>query len=102
MLNKRFIGSQLALTLGTSGMLGGISAISSGVSTGGLFTGPIMILGAAAYNSRKRRLLRLKPETTARKAFEGICLGLTATMWLGVPGLGVCAAGVRGPRRSAS
>ncbi len=39
MLNKRFIGSQLALVLGTSGMLGGITAISSGGSTGGLFTG---------------------------------------------------------------
>ena len=88
MLNKRFIGSQLALVLGTSGMLGGITAISSGGSTGGLFTGPIMILGAAAYSSRKRRRLGLKPETAARKTFEGICLGLITMMWLGVSDLG--------------
>ena len=88
MLNKRFIGSQLALVLGTSGMLGGITAISSDGSTGGLFTGPLMILGAAAYSSRKRRRIGLKPETAARKTFEGICLGLITTMWLGVSDLG--------------
>ena len=83
MLNKRLIGSQVTLVLGTSGMLSGLATVTSGASTSGLITGPVMILGAAAYSSRKRRLLGLKPETTARKTFEAVCLALITTMWLG-------------------
>ena len=83
MLNKRLIGSQVALVLGTSGMLSGLATVTSGASTSGLMTGPVMILGAAAYSSRKRRLLGLKPETTARKTFEAVCLALITTTWLG-------------------
>jgi len=88
MLNRQFIGSQLALVLGISGMLGGITAISEGGTTDSLFSGPVMVLGAAAYSSRKRRLLGLKPGTAARKTFEGICLALVTAMWLGLSDLG--------------
>lgn len=87
MLNKRLIGSQIALVLGTSGMLSGLASITSGASSSGLMTGPVMILGAAAYSSRKRRLLGLKPETMARRIFEAVCLALITTMWLGDPDL---------------
>lgn len=83
MLNKRLIGSLIALVLGTSGMLSALAAVTSGASSSGLMTGPVMILGAAAYSSRKRRLLGLKPETTARKTFEVVCMALITTMWLG-------------------
>ena len=76
------IGSQVALVLGTSGMLSGLATVTSGGSSSGLMTGPVMTLGAAAYSSRKRRLLGLKPETTARKTFEAVCLALITTMWL--------------------
>ena len=82
-MNKRLIGSQIALVLGTSGMLSGLASVTSGASSSGLMTGPVMILGAAAYSSRKRRLLGLKPETMARKTFEAVCLTLITTMWLG-------------------
>ncbi len=78
MLNRRFIGSQLAFLSGTVVMLGGLGTLGDG-----LLIGPIMVLGAAAYSSRKRRRLGLEPETAGVKVFEGLCVGLIATMWLG-------------------
>ena len=77
MLNRRFIGSQLAFLNGTVVMLGELGTLGEG-----LLIGPIMVLGAAAYASRKRRRLGLEPETTGLKVFEGLCLGLIATMSL--------------------
>ena len=75
MLNERLIGWQIALFFGTTGILSGLAAVAGGGAlsdTTALMTGTITILGAAAYSSRKRRLLGLKPETMVRKAFEGI------------------------------
>ena len=86
-MSKRLIGSRLAFILGTLGILSGLNDIGSGrpPSSSALLAGPIMVLGAAAYSSRKRRLLGLKPGTPVRKTFEGVCLGLITMMWLGFP-----------------
>ena len=85
-LNERLLGSQIALFVGTVGILSGLAAVGrEGASSDatGLMFGPVMVLGAAAYSSSKRRLLGLKPETMARKAFEAVCLLLLVIMWLG-------------------
>ena len=85
-MNERLIGSQLALFVGTVGILSGLAAVARGGAlsdTTALMTGPVMVLGAAAYSSRKRRLLGLKPETIARQVFEAVCLVLLSIMWLG-------------------
>ena len=89
-MSKRLIGSRVAFILGTLGILSGFTDIRSGRPPGStaLLAGPVMVLGAAAYNSRKRRLLGLKSETAIRKIFEGVCLGLITTMWLGFPDVG--------------
>ena len=89
-MSKRLIGSRLAFILGTLGILSGFTDIGSGRPPGStaLLAGPIMVLGAAAYSSRKRRLLGLKPKTAVRKIFEGVCLGFITTMWLGFPDVG--------------
>ena len=87
---RRLIGSRLAFILGTLGMLSAFNDIGSGRPPGStaLLAGPIMVLGASAYSSRKRRLLGLKPGTAVRKTFEGVCLGFITTMWLGFPDVG--------------
>ena len=48
MLNERLIGSQIALFVGTSGILSGLAAVARGGAlsdTTALMTGPITILG---------------------------------------------------------
>ncbi len=88
MLNKQLIGSKLALFFGASSMLSGLgTAAGSEGNSADLITGPVMVLGAVAYSSRKRRLLGLRPETTIRQTFEVLCLCLIGTMWLGPPDL---------------
>ena len=88
MLPKRLIGSQLALVFGASGILSGVANAAFSGGSAPLRTATIMVLGAAAYGSRKRRLLGLKPGTVARKSFEAFCLSLIAMMWVSFPDLG--------------
>ena len=69
LLDRRFLGSTLAIMVGV-GFLGGDATAA--------ILGPVMILGGFAYHSRKRRLLGLSTLTPARtlgrKSGEGLAL----------------------------
>ena len=74
MPDKRFLGSTLAIVLGILAVLSFPAAVQDESSGTGGVAGLIMILGAVAYRSRKRRLLGLLPATLARKIREALAL----------------------------
>ena len=66
----KFLGSTVAIILGVLYFLGGISQLVQGGSSAGVIIGPVMVLGAIAYRSRKRRLMGLK-SSSFKKASNG-------------------------------
>ena len=78
------IGSMAALVLGWLGVAGCASAIGRGEEPATLVIAPMMIFGALAYRSRRRRRLELRPDTYKRICTEGAALGVIVMAWLGV------------------
>lgn len=72
--DMRFLGSTLAIVFGTIYFLGAPAQLEAGGDAAGLIAGPIVILGALAYRSRKRRLLGLRTETMLRRSVEALVL----------------------------
>ena len=74
--DMRFRGSTLAIVFGTLTLLGAPAQLqqAGGAAVAGFISGPIMILGALAYRSRKRRLLGLRTETMLRRSVEALAL----------------------------
>ena len=73
MPDRRFLGSTVALVLGILHFLSVPAALQEGRDIS-LVAGPVMFLGAVAYRSRKRRLLRLASAVQARKISEALAL----------------------------
>jgi hypothetical protein len=76
---NRFLGSTVALWIGTISLAGGISQIANGDATGGtdtIIVALVIILGSLAYRSLKQRRLGLKEDTAQRRAVEGVLLVL--------------------------
>ena len=71
--DRRFLGSTVAFVLGVLHFLSVPAALEEGRDIS-LVAGPITILGAVAYRSRKRRLLGLASAVMARKISEGLAL----------------------------
>ena len=78
------IGSMAALVLGWMGVAGCAGAIGRGEEPATLISAPMMILGALAYRSRRRRHLGLRSDTYSRMCMEGVTLAVVVTAWLGV------------------
>ena len=72
--NIRFLGSTLAIASGILYFVGSISRVQEGGDAAGLVAGPMIVLGALAYRSRKRRLLGLRKTTSVRKGLEVLAL----------------------------
>ena len=66
------LGSSLALVLGFFGLIGELGGLSKGAEPSGMIVGaPIMILGALAYRSAKKRALGEVGSSLPRWLFEG-------------------------------
>ena len=74
---KKYLGSTIALILGVLTFISGLAKFSSG-----LIAGPIIILGALAYRSAKKRKLGTIKSSTLRQALEilAICIIVTAVL----------------------
>ena len=77
----RHLGSTVALVLGVLGLLTDLVLLQRGAAgpggigdSGMLIGGPIMILGALAYRSAKKRLLGQVPSSKARRICEAVAL----------------------------
>lgn len=64
-VDKRFLGSNIALVFGILSFLGGLVNPNSG-----LIAGAIMILGSLAYKSAKKRMLGLSAPSSAKQTLE--------------------------------
>ena len=76
MPDRRFLGSTLAIIAGVMYLLSTPASFQSGGGGSGLIGGPVMILGAVAYRSRKRRLLGLARAKAVRKTLELLTLAV--------------------------
>ena len=66
------LGSSIALVLGFFGLIGELGGLSKGAAPSGMMVGaPIMILGALAYRSAKKRALGEVASGLPRWLFEG-------------------------------
>ena len=77
---KKHIGSTIALILGVLSFASGVNFIS-GVKSGspsGLVTGPVIILGALAYRSAKKRKIGEVNNTRLRKGLEMLAVVMIA------------------------
>jgi hypothetical protein len=73
----RHLGSTIALVLGVTALLGGFASAYRGRGTGAgdlIVSAPIIILGALAYRSAKKRMLGQVPSTAVRRAAEALAL----------------------------
>jgi hypothetical protein len=69
------LGSSTALVLGFFGLIGELGSMSKGAAPSGMVVGaPIMIVGALAYRSAKKRALGEVPSTLGRWLFEGAAI----------------------------
>jgi hypothetical protein len=68
---KKHIGSTIALVLG---ILYFASALTNSGNSGGLVAGPVLILGALAYRSAKKRKLGEANNSTLRKWVEVLAM----------------------------
>ncbi len=76
---KKHIGSTISLILGVLSFASGVNYIS-GVNSdsSGLVTGPVIILGALAYRSAKKRKIGEVNNTLLRKGLEILALVMIA------------------------
>jgi hypothetical protein len=71
--------------MGAVALLGGFASAYRGRGTGAgdlIISAPIILLGALAYRSAKKRMLGQVASTTARKAGEGIAMALIVALLL--------------------
>ena len=73
----RHLGSTIAIVLGLVYFAGSLSP--SNPSKDGLIAGPVMVLGALAYRSAKKRALGEATASTARQIIETILILLIVT-----------------------
>ena len=78
----RFLGSNLALVVGVLSIVGGLAAVTEGRTTSMLWAGPIIVLGALVYRSRKRRILGERTSTRLRICTEYAVLLIILGAWL--------------------
>ena len=78
----RFLGSTLAIAVGFLYFAGSVSRLQDGGTAAGLVAGPMIVLGALAYRSRKRRLLGLRKTTAIRRVLEVLALACILAAWL--------------------
>ena len=78
---KKHIGSTIALILGVLSFASGVNFISgvNSDSPSGLVTGPVIILGALAYRSAKKRKSGEVNNTNLRKGLEILALVMIAS-----------------------
>ncbi len=71
-MSDRFWGSMAALVIGGLSIVAGISQAGSGApnSLDTAIGGSVMVLGALAYRSLKRRRLGIKSDSTVRRGME--------------------------------
>lgn len=82
------LGSSIALVLGFFGLIGELGGLSKGADASGMMVGaPIMILGALAYRSAKKRALGEVASTLPRWLFEGTAMTVIACLVAGQPHL---------------
>ena len=74
MPDRRFLGSTLAIMFGLLYFLSAPASWQRGGSGAGIIGGSVMIFGAVAYRSRKRRLLGVARAKVARKTLEVLAL----------------------------
>ena len=91
---QRMIGSLIAVILGVLTFVGGLGRLGSAANDapatgmegedafGPILAGLVMILGAVAYRSRKRRLFGLRPDTRGRLLLEITALAVLTAAWL--------------------
>ena len=70
-MNKKFLGSNIALFIGILALVGGLSQASNLISAG-----VFMILGALAYKSAKKRKLSMVQSSTTRFVIELIAIAI--------------------------
>jgi len=71
------MGSTIALSLGTVALLGGFASAYRGRGAGAgdlIISAPIILLGALAYRSAKKRMLGHVAATTTRKVMEAVAI----------------------------
>ena len=79
----KHLGSSLASAIGTLAVLGGFASAYRGHGTGAgdlIISAPIIILGALAYRSAKKRMLGQVAATTTRKVMEGVAVLLIVAL----------------------
>ena len=77
---KKHIGSTIALVVGVLAILTGITQMKQGVAGNMLVSGPMIVLGALAYRSAKKRLLGQVKPATLRRLLEGAALVVIVLM----------------------
>ena len=75
-MNKKFIGSTVVLVLGILSFLGAVSQIPMGITGINPLAGLVMILGALAYKSLKKRKLGIVKQSLIRSVLEYVALAL--------------------------
>lgn len=84
----RHLGSSIALVLGFFGLIGELGGLSKGAEPSGMMIGaPIMILGALAYRSAKKRALGELPSSPSRWLFELAMIASIPILLLAQPNL---------------
>lgn len=81
-LDKRFLGSNIALMFGLLYWLDSVTQVLAGdqlSGAGAFWTGVVLISASTAYRSRKERLLNLRPTNAAQVAiWEALSIALIA------------------------
>jgi hypothetical protein len=82
---RKHLGSTIALVLGAIALLGGLASAYRGRGTGAgdlIISAPIIILGALAYRSAKKRMLGQVASTKIRMAAEALAMLIVVVMVL--------------------
>lgn len=82
-LNNNFWWSTITLVVGTLLLIAGMAHISPENDTTNTVIGFVMIAGAVAYISLKRRRLAMKGRTLLNLIVETICLGINGAVLVG-------------------
>lgn len=75
-MNRKLIGSTVALIIGVLAFLGSVAQLANGNTLSDPLTGLLIILGALAYKSLKKRKLGIVKSSVFRQGFEGAALGI--------------------------
>ena len=83
MMGSKFHGSTLAIILGVLQFLGAVGRIGNGDTSADPQTGLVIILGALAYKSIKKRAIGLRNDSLLRKSIEVFFLGFAGFLIAG-------------------